>query len=105
MTAKTGVRFDLETAIVAVVGATSMSFCLPAAVCAEPDHQSTLTFPAGNPLGNPEGPVVSADVLAGPFDIHRKYRSMEGPFVNEDFKVGELLDSKSVSVQESRVFY
>ncbi|MGH9553061.1 MAG: hypothetical protein ACRD3W_27020, partial [Terriglobales bacterium] len=50
-----------------------------------------------------EGPVTEAVVTAGPFDIHRKYRSMEGPFVNLDIKIADLLASKTVDCPEGMV--
>src|ERR1700733_3164595 len=56
-------------------------------------------------LKDAEGPVVQGEMVVGPFDIHRKYRSMEGPFCNQDVRVGELLDSHRVSIDQSKVFY
>lgn len=56
-------------------------------------------------LSSAEGPVSQANIVAGPFNIARKYRSMEGPFVNQDIRVGDLLNSGSVSVDESQVHF
>ncbi len=54
---------------------------------------------------NAEGPIMEAQVVTGTFDIHRKYRSMEGPFVNQDLRVGELLLSKHVRLPDSLVHF
>ncbi|MBI2809694.1 MAG: peptidylprolyl isomerase [Candidatus Melainabacteria bacterium] len=50
-----------------------------------------------------EGPVHQVNVTVGPFDIHRKYRSMEGPYVSETLRVSDMLASKQISVGESAV--
>lgn len=54
-------------------------------------------------VDSPEGPVRQVNITAGPFDIHRKYRSMEGPYVNETLRVSDLLATKQVSINESAV--
>jgi cyclophilin family peptidyl-prolyl cis-trans isomerase len=54
-------------------------------------------------METPEGLVNQVKVTAGPFDLHRKYRSMEGPYVNESFRVSDLLATKQVFVKESKV--
>ncbi len=53
----------------------------------------------------PEGQVLKAEITAGPIDIHRKYKSMEGPFVNQDLRIGELLKSQKIEVPESLVYF
>ncbi len=58
-----------------------------------------------NQLGKFEGPVLTAEIIAGPIDLHRKYKSMEGPFVNQSLRIGELLGSKHVEVPESLVHF
>ncbi|MFN8555051.1 MAG: peptidylprolyl isomerase [Candidatus Obscuribacterales bacterium] len=50
-----------------------------------------------------EEPVHQVKITAGPFDLHRKYRSMEGPYVNETFRVADMLATKEISVNESAV--
>ncbi|HEY9760208.1 MAG TPA: peptidylprolyl isomerase [Oculatellaceae cyanobacterium] len=50
-----------------------------------------------------EGQLSSAQIVVGPFDIHRKYRSMEGPYVDQTFTIGDLLESKSVTLPEPMV--
>ncbi|HEY9730891.1 MAG TPA: peptidylprolyl isomerase [Drouetiella sp.] len=52
---------------------------------------------------SPEGLVREVTVTAGPFDIHRKYRSMEGPYATETFRVADLLATKHIAVNEPAV--
>jgi|688.fasta_scaffold490797_3 hypothetical protein len=33
----------------------------------------------------PDGVAHEVEIIAGPFDLHRKYRSMEGPYANATF--------------------
>ncbi len=54
-------------------------------------------------VDSPEGPVHQVNVTVGPFDIHRKYRSMEGPYVSETLKVSDMLATKQISVGEAAV--
>lgn len=55
--------------------------------------------------GIPEGPAIACEVTVGPFDIHRKYRSMEGPWSVAKFKIGELVASGSGELPESHIHY
>jgi hypothetical protein len=50
-----------------------------------------------------DGPVLVAQVVAGPFDLHRKYLSMEGPFVNWKCNVASLVASDKILLPPSRV--
>jgi len=50
-----------------------------------------------------EGPLSKAVLIAGPFDIHRHYRSMEGPWVTLDFKPGEVLNQGNITCPEGMV--
>ncbi len=50
-----------------------------------------------------EGPIVTAEILVGPFDLQRKYRSMEGPYAREPLRVSDLITSKQVEIPESLV--
>jgi cyclophilin family peptidyl-prolyl cis-trans isomerase len=50
-----------------------------------------------------EGPLTKVVMVAGPFDIHRKYRSMEGPFITTPFTVGDLVASKRIDLPEGMV--
>jgi cyclophilin family peptidyl-prolyl cis-trans isomerase len=52
-----------------------------------------------------EGTVSKAVITAGPFDLHRKYRSMEGPYISYDFKVGDIIESKEISLPEGLVVF
>ncbi len=52
-----------------------------------------------------EGAVSKAVITAGPFDLHRKYRSMEGPYISYDFKVGDIVESKDISLPEGLVVF
>lgn len=52
-----------------------------------------------------EGPVQTARILVGPFDLHRKYRSMEGPYVIGRLRVADLVFSGQVVVPESMVTF
>jgi len=53
----------------------------------------------------PEGPIQTAEIISGPFDLHRKYRSMEGPWVRQTFRVGDLVNSKNVTLPETMVTF
>lgn len=52
-----------------------------------------------------EGPAVTPELVAGPFDIHRRYRSMEGPWVAAHFRVGDLVESGTGILPEDRVAF
>ncbi len=54
-------------------------------------------------VNSPDGPVQEVKITVGPFDIHRKYRSMEGPYISETLRVSDMLASKQISVGESQV--
>lgn len=47
--------------------------------------------------------VRHVSVTAGPFDIHRKYRSMEGPYVTQTVRISDLLAKGNVSVGEEQI--
>jgi cyclophilin family peptidyl-prolyl cis-trans isomerase len=50
------------------------------------------------PAGEVEGQVSTATIIVGPFDLHRKYRSMEGPYCVSSLRIGDLLASSEVSL-------
>ncbi len=52
-----------------------------------------------------EGPVLAAEILVGPFDLHRRYRSMEGPYVRQKFRLSDLLESHQVALPEAMVTF
>jgi cyclophilin family peptidyl-prolyl cis-trans isomerase len=66
---------------------------------------ATRINPSASRLYMSEGANLVVDITAGPFDLHRKYRSMEGPFVMRKFKVGDLLASRHIACPESMVSY
>lgn len=45
------------------------------------------------------------EIVVGPFDLHRRYRSMEGPYVSKQIRIADLLASKSVQLPESMVTF
>ena len=54
-------------------------------------------------VNSDEGRVSIAKIEVGPFDIHRKYRSMEGPFVDQTFTIADLIASQQIGLPESMV--
>ena len=54
---------------------------------------------------DPEGSVSQAEIVVGPFDLHRKYRSMEGPYVSQKFRISDLLASQKVTMPEGSVVF
>ena len=52
-----------------------------------------------------EGSVSQAAVIAGPYDLHRRYRSMEGPYVNYNFKVGDLVAAHETVLPENMITF
>jgi cyclophilin family peptidyl-prolyl cis-trans isomerase len=52
-----------------------------------------------------EGKLSKIVVTAGPFDIHRRYRSMEGPWVTWEFKPGEAINAGEITCPEGMVNY
>jgi hypothetical protein len=53
----------------------------------------------------PEGTVELVKITVGPFDLHRKYRSMEGPWVAQDFRLGDLVASDQITIPESAILF
>jgi cyclophilin family peptidyl-prolyl cis-trans isomerase len=50
-----------------------------------------------------EGPVIAPTITVGPFDIHRRYRSMEGPFADATIKMGDLAAAENIVIPEGMV--
>jgi len=50
-----------------------------------------------------EGPVLTPMVTVGPFDLHRRYRSMEGPYADTNIRMGDLAVCKNALVPEGMV--
>ncbi len=44
-------------------------------------------------------------IEVGPIDLHKKYRSMEGPYAIQKFRISDLLASGKVKIPESRIVY
>ena len=51
----------------------------------------------------PEGPVRMFSIEVGPFDLHRRYRSMEGPYASLTVPFGKLLADHKSLIPESQV--
>jgi len=51
----------------------------------------------------PEGPVLTPTLTVGPFDIHKRYRSMEGPYADLSIRMGDLAAAKNGIVPASLV--
>ncbi|MBX9690175.1 MAG: hypothetical protein K2X27_25915, partial [Candidatus Obscuribacterales bacterium] len=48
---------------------------------------------------------IRPEILVGPIDLHRKYRSMEGPYVIQKLKVADLVASKRVQLPGGMIVY
>jgi len=48
-----------------------------------------------------EGPTISAKIIVGPFDLQKKYRSMEGPYLKQELRVSDVLKAHNVTLPES----
>lgn len=86
----------------------SLLICLAAttvAVQAATPAKSVVSPTAGATAGDAKlGTKLSiARITAGPFDLHRRYRSMQGPFVRLRFRVSDLVLSKDVSIPENKI--
>ncbi len=93
----------------------AISFCLAAAttpsMSAAADAASTnanSTKPSKRAVAVAsikEGPALAAQLTVGPFDIHRRYRSMEGPWVDAFVRIGDLIASDNACMSEQSVHY
>ncbi len=54
---------------------------------------------------NADVPLVTPQIEVGPIDIHKKYRSMEGPYVIRSFRVSDLLASKKIELPAKSIIY
>lgn len=90
-TAKIAIIFSIGTILIALTAwaSTSIFNGLPAKVADE----STIT----------EGPISKAVITVGPFDLHRHYLSMQGPWVDGFYPAGDLLNSKNIEIPEGLV--
>ena len=67
-------------------------------------NQSNVS-PSRDIISVTEGPTITATITAGPFDLHRRYRSMEGPYLHYEAKIADCLASKNISLPESMVSF
>jgi cyclophilin family peptidyl-prolyl cis-trans isomerase len=56
-------------------------------------------------ITRPEGKLSTAAIVVGPFDLHRKYKSMEGPYVIQRFRVSDLVTSEKVIIPAPMITY
>jgi cyclophilin family peptidyl-prolyl cis-trans isomerase len=68
----------------------------------EPDPAN---FVKPEPPAQGEGKFSTATIIVGPFDLHRKYRSMEGPYCMSSLRIGDLLASPVVSLTEDMITF
>ncbi len=61
--------------------------------------------PAAKESAQSEGPLSTAEIIVGPFDLHRRYRSMEGPYVVQKFRISDLIKSGHIELPESMVTF
>jgi cyclophilin family peptidyl-prolyl cis-trans isomerase len=50
-----------------------------------------------------EGKAVAPVITVGPFDLHRRYRSMEGPFADINIRIGDLVAGKQAVIPEGSI--
>jgi hypothetical protein len=68
-----------------------------------PTSASTLSKKQMQSFQITEGKVTPSVITIGPFDLHRKYRSMEGPYSLFGVKPGDLAASKQIEIPEAMV--
>ena len=82
---------------------------LPAIGLQQPNSQANISPPkaAYKEASFPQYTArdIKTQIDVGPIDIHRKYRSMEGPYVIQKFRIGDLIASKNIGVPGSRIVY
>ncbi len=57
------------------------------------------------PAVQAEGPIINAKFEVGPFDLHRRYRSMEGPYLSKNIRISDLVASRKVVAPESMIVF
>ena len=75
---------------------------LVAGLASQPDSTESAE---SAPAGQVEGKVSTATIIVGPFDLHRNYRSMEGPYSVSSLRIGDLLASPAVSLREDTITF
>lgn len=67
---------------------------------------STTTLPTKPPATTTAASgVQTVTITVGPFDIHKRYRSMEGPYVLEKVRISDLVARKDTVLGAKRVKY
>lgn len=70
---------------------------------AEASPSRRLASSNKNTTKNSAEPTIESEIIVGPFDLHQRYRSMEGPYTSQTFRVSDLAASKKVIVPESAI--
>jgi len=60
-------------------------------------------YPTNQVVKIDEGPVLAPTITVGPFDLHRRYRSMEGPYADADIRMGDLISAKQALLPEGTI--
>jgi cyclophilin family peptidyl-prolyl cis-trans isomerase len=50
-----------------------------------------------------EGRLLLPSITVGPFDLHRRYRSMEGPYVDTEIVIGDAMERQEKNLPEEMV--
>lgn len=64
---------------------------------------SSIQPPVQREVQQAEGPLSTIEITIGPFDLHKRYRSMEGPYVREPLRIADLIASKQIEIPEALV--
>lgn len=64
-----------------------------------------VAVPSTMPTATPDPAAKAVTITVGPFDIHRRYRSMEGPYVMEKLRISDLVDRQSTQLGQKWVKY
>ncbi|GMU51829.1 MAG: hypothetical protein AMXMBFR33_09750 [Candidatus Xenobia bacterium] len=75
------------------------------ALCALLLLACSLASPPPAAVAPPTVPGLEVSLVVGPFDLHRRYRSMEGPYVMETVRISDLVDRKETVLGPGQVKY
>lgn len=67
------------------------------------DSLVSTALPVQRDSQQTEGPLSTVEITIGPFDLAKKYRSMEGPYVREPLRIADLIASKQIQIPEALV--
>lgn len=73
------------------------------AACPAKSTVETKSHSTGRSFSAPEGPIQTPTITGGPFKIERKYRSMEGPYIDITLSVADIIESKNVIASQDYV--